>query len=96
MSQVEDPDHYYSKRHLAALEMAEAATDPAARNIHLEMARQYKRLAGAEDSASPDHQPTDQNVVQPADASAPLLSRLCEDGPREDLKETISPRREWR
>ena len=96
MNQAEDAEQYYSRRHLAAFKMAGAATDPAIRNIHLEMARQYKQRAGAEDSASQDHQPTDQALVQPADSSAPLLGRLCEDCSGEDLKQAISPRREWR
>lgn len=39
MSQVDDAEHYYSRRFLRALAMAQAATDPAVRNIHVEMAR---------------------------------------------------------
>lgn len=46
MIPAEDEELYYSKRRRSALAMAEASADPAARNIHLEMARQYATLAG--------------------------------------------------
>jgi hypothetical protein len=51
MIPVEDAEHYYSKRHRKALAMAEATADLAVRNIHLDMARQYAKLAGAEPDA---------------------------------------------
>lgn len=65
MSQAADAELCYLKRHLAALEMAAAATDPAVRNIHLEMARQYKQRAGEGDSASQDDHQTTKSWCNP-------------------------------
>lgn len=45
MIPAEDAEHYYSRRHRSALAMADATADRAARNIHLELARQYAKLA---------------------------------------------------
>lgn len=52
MVPVEDAEHYYSNRHRSALAMAAATADCSARCSHLEMARQYAKLAGEEPNAS--------------------------------------------
>jgi hypothetical protein len=52
MIPVDNAEDYYSERHRMELAMAEAATDPAVRTIHLEMARRYAKRAG-EDAAVP-------------------------------------------
>ena len=42
----DDTSEYYEMRHRASIAMSSSASEPATRNIHLELARRYAALAG--------------------------------------------------
>ena len=43
---TDDISDYYVMRHRASIAMSVSASEPATRNVHLELARRYAALAG--------------------------------------------------